>query len=127
MFVEEYGLLLLENVHFLLPDGKEFIVHYAESTGLVTGLHKMIRNYCFRAEYVLLFDYVGRSHFLISAYNERGEDIFACLGRKVLLQDIMQETACPFTKKTDMSKEDGLLSADESKFQNSTFQFLFLL
>lgn len=102
-----------------MPDGKELCVQYSESTGQLTGLQIVITKYLFKEDYVLLFDYVGRSHFLLSVYNERGEDIFAYLGRKVLLHDIMQETECPITNETDMSKEDELVFGSGSKPRKS--------
>lgn len=108
LFVKEYGLLLVENVHLLMPDGCEFIVHFSESIGKLKGLQKILRKYSVKEEYVILFDYVGRSHLLLSIYNEKGDDVFAFLRRKVMLQDIMRETECPITATSDISHEDKL-------------------
>lgn len=127
LFVEEYGILLLTNLHLILPDGKEFCVQYSESIGQLTGLQKLLNNYLLKEEYVLMFDYIGGSHFLLSVYNERGEDVFAYLGRKVLLEDIMQETDCPINNNIDLSKEDGLLFACNSNAQNFPLKLKFII
>lgn len=108
LFVQEYGILLLENVHLLLPDGNEFGVKFSDSVGQLSGLDKLLMNYSFKENYVIFFDYIGRSHFLLSVYTEKGDDVFGYLRRKVMLKDIMQETDCPITRSSGRSLK-GLL------------------
>lgn len=105
IFVQEYGILLLENVHLLMPDVNEFCVKFSESIGQLTGLDKLLLKYSFKEHYVIFFDYIGRSHFLQSVYTEKGDDVFAYLRRKVMLQHIMHETECPISRSLDRSLE----------------------
>lgn len=97
LFVAEYSILLLDSVHLLMPDGNEFCVDFSNLIGQLRGLQKLITNYSLKEHYVIMFDYIGRSQFLLSIYNEKGEDVLAYLRRKVMLHDIMQATECPIT------------------------------
>lgn len=94
----EYGIFLIDNVHLIMPDGKEFCVHFSDEKNELVGLQNMMLNYSIGCDYVLFFDYVGRSHFLVSAYTKKGDDLFASIHHKVRLEDVMREAECPFEK-----------------------------
>lgn len=62
-----------------MPDGNEFFVRFSDLVVRLEGLQKLIVQYLVKEQYVLFFDFVGRSHFLVSIYNDKGEDVFAFL------------------------------------------------
>lgn len=96
-FVLEYGSLIIEDMDLCMPDGNEYSVHYCKSSGLLSQIQQLILKYSLNEQNVIFFDYDGRSHFIVSVYDEKGEAVFAHLRQKVMLHDIMLQTDCPFT------------------------------
>lgn len=107
LFIEEYGILLIDNVHLLMPDGREYCVHFCGISDVLSGLHKMMQSYSVKEKYVLFFDYVGRSHFFINIYTEDGVDVFDNCIPKVMLTDVMCQTKCPVINLSDNSGDES--------------------
>lgn len=54
---------------------------------------------------------------MLSIYNDKGEDMFEYLEKKVMLQDVMTQTECGMIVHSDFSLEVGLLSPGKTNMK----------
>lgn len=106
MFVSEFGWMLSEDVKLYLPDGSEYSVYLCGSKALMIGLKKMLKKYGVKENYVVFFEYLGRSSFYITLYNAFGVDIFDSMHEKLLLLDVIKKLESEVIQLSDSSDDD---------------------
>lgn len=84
-----------------MPDGLEFCVRFCGFDNRLYGLKKLLVKYSVCESYVLIFHYVGESHFYVSIYNVNSIDIFDEMSVKVLLEDVSRHPKCPIVVLSD--------------------------
>ncbi|KAK1390082.1 hypothetical protein POM88_018260 [Heracleum sosnowskyi] len=105
MFIENFGGLLTETVHLVVADGNEYCVRFCAFKNLLYGMKKLFSKYNVAEDFVLFFDYVGRSHFFVSIYSNNCFDILDGLSDKTLLMDVLNSTTCPVVVLSDDSSD----------------------
>lgn len=89
MFELEFGWMLCENIKLVMCDGYEYKVSFLEGSKLVIGLLPMLRNYLVKENYILCFEFLGRSTFYVSIYSTNGMDINNYLSERLLLKSVV--------------------------------------
>lgn len=79
------------DIKLYLVDGYEFGAFVCGNSHLMIGLKKLLEKYEVEEDYVLLFEFVGRSSFYVTIYNSSGMNIFNDLPEKLLLTDLMRK------------------------------------
>ncbi|KAK1363373.1 hypothetical protein POM88_038934 [Heracleum sosnowskyi] len=105
LFIDNFGGLLNETVHLVVADGNEYCVRFCAFNNLLYGMKKLFSKYNVAENFVLFFDYVGRSHFFVSIYNNYCYDILDGLRDKILLMDVLNSTKCPVVVLSDDSSD----------------------
>lgn len=91
------------NVHLLLGDGNEYCVRFCALNNMLFGMIKFLLKYNVVEDYVLFFDYVGKSHFYVLIYSTNSFDILDGLSGKVLLNGVLNWNQCPVVVLSDDS------------------------
>ncbi|KAK1388622.1 hypothetical protein POM88_016800 [Heracleum sosnowskyi] len=106
LFIDNFGASMTETVHLVVADGSEYCVRYCAFNNLLYGMKKLFLKYNVAENYVLFFDYVGRSHFFVYIYNKNYFDILDGLRDKILLRDVLNSTKCPVVVLSDDSSDN---------------------
>ncbi|KAK1361631.1 hypothetical protein POM88_046105 [Heracleum sosnowskyi] len=74
---------------------------------ILSGEMKMFLKYNVAKDYVLFFDYVGRSHFYVSIFNQDCFDILDGMSDKIMLTDVLNWSQCPVVVISSDSSDSG--------------------
>ncbi|KAK1361735.1 hypothetical protein POM88_046209 [Heracleum sosnowskyi] len=105
VFSDQFGDALDDSVHLVLGDGNEYCVQNCAFNNLLCGMQNMFKKYNVAEDYILLFDYLGRSHCYVSIYNNNGFDILDGLTDRIMLRHVLNWTECPVVVLSDDSSE----------------------
>lgn len=81
--------MLEEDITLLLPDVKEFSVHYCCSSGILTGLKKILDKNEVEENYIFILQLIGKKLFYVSMFNTFGMDIFNYKDKKLGLKEVL--------------------------------------
>ncbi|KAK1382873.1 hypothetical protein POM88_020608 [Heracleum sosnowskyi] len=91
VFVKELGWMVCNDIHLYLPDGYEFGGFICGGSNLMIELKNILEKYEVHEDYVIFFEFVGRSSFYVTIYNSYGMNIFNHLPEKFLLKDLISK------------------------------------